>query len=160
MWRQVGAKNKIRKVTPDGVVTTFAGTGTQGHADGDLSIATFNRPDGIALNTKIGILYIADTQNNVIRKITTDGMGNPVTVSTLAGSGTSGLIDGTGANAAFNNPEGITIDANGNLFVADRANNTIRKVTPGGDVTTIAGQQGMIGDTDGPGRHSHLQVPP
>jgi len=140
--------HKIRKVTiNDGTVTTVAGTGTAGNANNDQPLeATFNAPRGIVVNAA-GTLYV--TESNDIRRITADGQ-----VTTLAGSVTASLIDGTGPNAAFKGPRGITIDANGNLLVGDSTNNVVRQVTPDGVVTTIAGQRngniGMAGDIDGP----------
>ncbi|MCL2726593.1 MAG: NHL repeat-containing protein [Polyangiaceae bacterium] len=142
--------NKIREVTSEGKVTTIAGTGIPDHIDGSTLSSTFYGPTGIVVDAT-GTLYVADCINNNIRKIMTNGE-----VITLAGSGAAGLIDSTGADAAFNIPVGITIDANGNLFVSDTFNNVVRKVTPDGVVTTIAGQReaytnkGVMGDTDGP----------
>lgn len=129
------SNNNIRKVKLDGTVTTIAGSGTADHDDGPASTATFNSPRGIAADAK-GTLYVVETSNADIRKITTDGQ-----VTTLAGSGAKGpVIDGTGTNAAFYAPNGVTSDANGNLFVADSYNNVVRYVSFDGKVTTIAGQ--------------------
>ncbi|MCL2723525.1 MAG: NHL repeat-containing protein [Polyangiaceae bacterium] len=144
--------NKIRKVDPNGKVTTIAGTGTAGSTNGPTSSATFNHPAGIAVDTN-GTLYVGGDSTHDIRKITTDGQ-----VTLLAGSGAYGpVIDGTGTDAALANPYGIAFDADGNLLVADTNNYVVRKVTPDGKVTTIAGQReaytnkGVMGDTDGPG---------
>ncbi|MBA5686187.1 hypothetical protein H3H39_03870 [Duganella sp. LX47W] len=115
------------------VVTTFAGSGTPGHADGAGAAASFNGPGHIAVDAA-GNLYVADTGNHTIRKITPDG-----NVSTLAGSGTPGNANGMGAAASFNNPSGVAVDATGNVYVADFRNNLIRKITPAGLVTTLAG---------------------
>jgi len=112
---------KIRKVDPNGAVTTFAGTGTSGYTDGQALNAMFDVPTAIAMDA-VGTLYVGD--DNYIRKIA-NGQ-----VDTLAGRGASGLIDGMGTFAAFNSPWGITIDANGNLLVADFDNNAVRQVTP------------------------------
>jgi len=133
--------SKIRKATPAGVVTTVAGGGVQ--PDGKALNATFNHPLGIVADTA-GSLYVAEKA--AIRKITPDGM-----VSTLAGSGggKTGFLDGSGIGAAFNAPQGSAIDAAGNLYVADSDNRAIRRVSPAGEVTTIAGT-GEEGFADGP----------
>jgi len=141
--------HKIRKVTPDGNVITIAGTGAVGKNNGQVMDATFNWPSGIAVDAE-GTLYVTEIENNDIRKITFDVMGNPLTVSTLAGSGAAMLTDGVGLDAAFNSPTGLAIDASGNLLVADTINNVVRQVTPDGVVTTIAGQGGVAGAHDGP----------
>ena len=123
----------LRKVTTAGVVTTFAGTaGAAGSTDGTGTAARFNKPSGLALDTA-GNLYVADTGNSTVRKISPAGV-----VTTLAGlSAITGLKDGTGTLAWFNEPEGVTSDTTGNLYVADTGNAVIRKVTPAGVVTTL-----------------------
>ena len=115
----------IRKVTSAGVVTTLAGTpGVSGSVDGTGSAARFYNPHNIAESTA-GNLFVVDTSNYTIRKITSAGI-----VTTLAGSaGNIGSADGTGSAARFNNPFGIAIDTAGNVFVTDRENNTIRSST-------------------------------
>ncbi|WP_345209963.1 NHL repeat-containing protein [Mucilaginibacter gynuensis] len=123
----------IRKVTPAGDVTTLAGTGTLGFVNGDAASAQFYAASASVADAA-GNIYVADRGNNLIRKIATDG-----TVSTFAGYGIAGYGDGTGVNAYFNTPSGIAIDAAGNLYVADTGNNLIRKITPEGVVTTLAG---------------------
>ncbi|MCL2726555.1 MAG: hypothetical protein FWD69_19215 [Polyangiaceae bacterium] len=151
--------NKIRKVTSAGVVSTVAGTGVAGHSDGAAMSATFNAPVGIAVDVTEGALYVAEGNNNDIRKITFDGMGNPQTVSTLAGSGALALKDGVGLDAAFNSPTGLAIDANENLYVADTGNNAIRIISlPAAEVKTIAGT-GATGADDGPADHATFNNP-
>jgi len=115
--------NLIRKITPDGVVTTLAGSGLQGSANGTGTSASFYDPTSVAVNAS-GIVYVSDSGNNLIRKISPDGV-----VTTLAGTGLPGSANGTGASASFNYPQGIAVDAAGNVYVADAANNLIRKIT-------------------------------
>src|SRR6266581_4777672 len=142
--------NNIRRIViATGVVTTLAGstTGAAGHADGTGTAALFSAPGGIAIDSSGTNLYVADTgqrstTGNTIRKIV---IATGV-VTTLAGTaGTYGSADGTGPAATFNHPEGLTIDSAGNLVVVDRRNDTIRKVTPAGVVTTVAGTLGQRG---------------
>ena len=138
--------NKIRKITAAGVVSTLAGSGSFGSANGIGTVASFNFPTGIAVDAS-GNVYVADSFNNKIRKITSAGI-----VSTLAGSITnaSGNLDGTGTAATFNSPKGVAVDASGNIYVADSFNHKIRKITPAGLVSTFAGS-GSNGSADGTG---------
>ncbi|MDR3694613.1 IPT/TIG domain-containing protein [Mucilaginibacter sp.] len=121
----------IRKVTPAGVVTTLAGSGSPGANNGTGTSASFNYPSGITVDAA-GNVYVADTDNKLIRKITPTGV-----VTTLAGSGTSGSTDGTGAAASFQDPLGLTIDNVGNIYAVD--GNSLRMITPAGVVSTLGG---------------------
>jgi DNA-binding beta-propeller fold protein YncE len=145
----------IRKVTSAGVVTTLAGNaGTQGSTDGTGSAASFDYPQGIAVDAS-GNIYVADSYNNAIRKITSAGV-----VTTLAGTaGVWGSTDGTGSAASFHLPQGIAVDASGNIYVADYGNDTIRKITSAGVVTTLAGTAGVWGSTDGTGPAASFAYP-
>jgi serine/threonine protein kinase/sugar lactone lactonase YvrE len=124
---------------------TFAGQpGVKGYTDGPVAMAEFRLPNNVAVD-HAGNVYVADTANDIIRKITPDGI-----VSTLAGLAHShGSADGQGGNARFWAPFGIAVDAAGVIYVADTANNTIRKITPGGIVSTLAGLAGFPGTNDG-----------
>lgn len=133
----------IREVTPGGLVTTLTGTGNVGYLDGTLSVAQFYAPSGIAVDAQNNV-YVADRGNNLIRKITAAGV-----VSTFAGGGSAGLTNGTSTAASFNTPTALATDAAGNVYVADKGNNAIRKITPEGVVTTFAGSttKGYVNDT-------------
>jgi serine/threonine-protein kinase len=145
--------NQIRKITPDSVVTTFAGSGAPGSADGNAATATFNKPVGMAMDAA-GNIYVGESYNNKIRKITPDGV-----VSTFAGSGVVGHADGIGMAATFRNIQGITIDKQGSLYVADAGNNLIRKIDKGGVVTTLAGSVGQPGNINGTGTLASFNYP-
>jgi sugar lactone lactonase YvrE len=146
------SNTRIRKVTSAGVVTTLAG-GSKGFADGTGGAAQFNQPQGVAVDAH-GVVYVADTQNNRIRKVTAAGE-----VTTLAGSGKAGWADDAGTAAVLNQPDGLTVDAQGNVFVADTSNDRIRKVTAAGVVTTLAGNGGGGGNGDGAGTAASFNKP-
>ncbi|OFV93837.1 MAG: hypothetical protein A3G76_10810 [Acidobacteria bacterium RIFCSPLOWO2_12_FULL_65_11] len=182
----------IRKITPAGVVTTLAGlTGVLGNVDGTGSAARFNYPRAIAVDAA-GTLYVADSQNRSIRKITpvgvvttlAGGFSDPRSVAvdpagtvyvadanmirkvtaggavtTLAGSTSSGSADGTGTAARFSVPYGVAVDAAGTVYVADTFNNTIRKITPSGVVTTFVGSPIYGGSADGVGGSARFGSP-
>lgn len=135
--------NEIRKISSAGIVSTLAGSGMQGSLNGIGNTASFNGPTSLALDPS-GNIYVADDNNNQIRKITPDGL-----VSTLAGSDSTGLVNGIGAGAYFFGPSGVACDAQGNAYVADAGNNVIRMITPAGTVTSIAGN-GNPGANNGP----------
>jgi streptogramin lyase len=149
------ANGTIRKMTPGGVVITLAGlAGSPGSADGTSSAARFNNSYGVTVDSS-GNVGVADTDNNTIRKITPAGV-----VSTLAGlAGSSGGDDGTGSAARFNHPQGVAVDSPGNVYVADSNNHTIRKISPGGVVSTLAGQAGSSGGDDGTGSAARFNYP-
>lgn len=124
--------------------TTLAGRASVGSEDGPAAEARFNNPHGLAMDLA-GNIYVADTGNHTIRKISPAGV-----VSTFAGmTQESGSTNGTGSAARFNGPQGVAVDLNGNVYVADTGNHTIRKITPAGVVTTLAGQAGSKGMADG-----------
>ena len=131
----------IRKITPAGVVSTFAGGAVSGFADGTGAQAGFDGAINLAIDQSDN-LYVADQNNLLVRKITPAGV-----VTTLAGNKLRGHTDGQGNSATFDGPSGIAIDASGNLYVADYL--TIRKITPAGMVTTVAGN-GNRQVADGP----------
>ncbi|MHA4810825.1 hypothetical protein ACX0G9_22145 [Flavitalea flava] len=193
------SNDRIRKITPAGVVTTIAGS-TNGFADGTGAAAQFNHPNAIAIDAA-GNLYVADAGNNRIRKITpgavvstiagdgyvttlyqplgvgVDASGNVYIAdsynsrigklgssgfSVLAGStaGGPGYVDGTGTAAKFNDPNGVVVDAAGNVFVSDWGNFLIRKITPAGVVSTFAGSvEGFADGTGSAAKFEHLSGP-
>ena len=124
----------VRKITPGGVMSTLAGlAGYSGSVDGAGSDARFYYPFGVAADSA-GNVYVADSFNNKIRKITPSGV-----VSTFAGSGAASNVNATGILASFIVPYGVATDGAGNVYVADSGNNLIRVITPAGEVTTLAG---------------------
>jgi sugar lactone lactonase YvrE len=133
--------NRIRKLTPSEILSTLAGSGSRSFKDGPASSARFNRPNDVVVD-KAGNLYIADSGNHRIRKVDTQG-----NVTTLAGNGTASWRDGRGASAYFSTPLSIAIDSAGNLYIADSGNHRIRKISPGGTVSTLAGSS--VGFRDG-----------
>ena len=151
----VGDQQVVRKVTPEGLVTTVAGmAGESGTTDGVGSAARFNALTGIAVDSSDN-LFVVDRNSHTIRKITSDGV-----VTTLAGSaGQFGSSDGNGAVARFSFPRAVDLDAAGNLFVCDQGNRTIRRVTPTGEVTTTAGSPGQSGSVDGLGSSARFSSP-
>jgi sugar lactone lactonase YvrE len=185
-----GANGTIRRMTPQGDVSTFAGVPLAGQfVDGPAASAGFVSPDNLAIDGS-GNLYVVDEGR--VRKITPAGAVSTVLVSTrqllgiavdssgtiyvtsyggvyrampdgslllVAGTDGAAYADGTGATARFNNPQGIAFDGNGNLLVADTGNQAIRQVTPAGVVTTLAGQRGQRGGTDGPGASATFDMP-
>jgi sugar lactone lactonase YvrE len=183
--------HRIRRIAVDGSVSTLAGTGQIGTADGPGASAQFNAPRGVAVD-RAGNVYVADSDNSTIRKILPDGTvstlatglfypyglavdaaGNVIvadtgshrirkvapdgTVTTIAGS-TGGWADGIGAAAQFAVPYHVALDDAGNIFVADSNNARIRKIAPGGVVTTLAGT-GVTGQADGPGATAQFFLP-
>lgn len=143
---------RIRKVAPDGVITTVAGSGIRGYRDGDLKTAMFAYPTGIAVD-KDGNVYVADRGSHTIRKIV-----NGSYVATLAGNGYPAYADGNGVKTHFREPVSVAVDQAGIVYVADSGNNAIRKITPDGDVSTLAGGSGP-GYRDGKGREARFSWP-
>ncbi|HTP29919.1 MAG TPA: hypothetical protein VMK12_30215 [Anaeromyxobacteraceae bacterium] len=147
--------NTIRKIAPSGMVSTLAGTAMErGYADGPGAAARFNGPKGLAVDGS-GNIYVADTLNSTIRKVTPSGVA--ITLAGIAGQG--GGADGRGSAARFNGPEGVAVDGSGNIYVADTANSTIRKITPSGVVSTVAGVALERGSADGRGSAARFNGP-
>ncbi|MDP4149631.1 MAG: IPT/TIG domain-containing protein [Bacteroidota bacterium] len=141
----------IRMIDQAGQVSTIAGAALTGYQDGLASVARFDHPSALLIDAA-GDIYVVDSYNHAIRKITFNHnptLTLPPQVSTVAG-GTRGNLDGVGQGAEFNTPEDICMDAQGNLFVTDAYNHLVRKITPGGTVTTVAGNP-TAGYADGTG---------
>jgi DNA-binding beta-propeller fold protein YncE len=147
----------IRRITSAGVVTTIAGlAGTSGTLDGTGTTARFNFPRGIAIDSGGAFLYVSDTSNHTIRKISISGG----TVTTLAGTaGIAGHVNGIGTGASFDMPTGLTVDSSANIYVADKNNQLIRMINSSGAVTTFAGHAGINGNTDTAGGAGCTGVP-
>ncbi len=144
----------IRKITPEGVVSTLAGgAGQEGFTNATGTAARFKTPFGVTVDGA-GSVYVADSGNHAVRKITAAGV-----VTTVAGAGAAGGIDGPVSTSRFSQPRGIAVDAGGNLFVADYGNSTIRHITAGGVVSTIAGTAGIVGEVNSVGPASRLYDP-
>ena len=145
----------IRTVAADGSIATLAGTvGTPGTTDGSATSARFHFPAGLAVSSD-GTVYVADTDNDTIRAI--DSGGNVTTVAGQAGRTSS--VDGTGADARFEDPFSTAVDADGVVYVADSAAHVIRRITPDGAVTTYAGSPGAFGSADGTGAAARFYSP-
>ena len=155
IWVAEQTNSDIRKISPEGLVSTLAGSAWQiGSTDGQGSLATFEFPYGVAV-ARNGDVYTADTGNQIIRKVTPSGVA-----TTVAGTAHEwGTDDGLCGAAKFSNPYGIAIDGSGNAYVADTSNNTIRKVTPNGLVSTLAGVAGQAGADDGPAGAAKFNTP-
>jgi hypothetical protein len=141
---------KVRKITPGGVVTTYAGSGQPGGANGTATLASFNGPNAVYADVS-GNIIVED--GNVIRKIGSNGM-----VSTIAGNGSAGFANGTGTLATFNYPYGICGDNSGNIYLAEYNNHVVRKITPAGVVSTFAGN-GSLGFANGTATFASFKYP-
>ncbi len=144
--------HRIRKITKDGTVTTLAGSGSASYLDGPATTARFYYPAGVAVDSK-GTVYVADRSNHRIRMVAADG-----TTTTLAGNGSATYQDGKGTAAKFNSPNGVDVDPNGNVYVADTGNQRIRKIDKNSVVTTVAGQASS-GWVDGPAANARFSNP-
>ncbi|RYE21511.1 MAG: hypothetical protein EOP45_09460, partial [Sphingobacteriaceae bacterium] len=142
----------VRRISPDGQVSTFAGNDEIGYVDGPGTLARFNSVTGIAIDPADN-LYVTDAGNNMVRKIDPLGI-----VSTVAGSLYPGFADGQGTLASFDSPVGITLDRLGNLYITDQNNNLIRKISPAGLVSTVAGNV-SAGYADGQGKDARFNNP-
>ena len=154
--------HRIRKITSTGMVSTLAGSGDAGSANGTGTATEFNGPIGVAVDSS-GNVYVADTNNHRIRKITPADRIEDRVVSIFAGSGAAGFADGTGTAAKFNLPTGVAVDSSGNVYVADADNNRIRKITPADriedrTVSTLAGSD-TKGFADGTGTAAEFNYP-
>jgi sugar lactone lactonase YvrE len=145
----------IRRISSSGVVVTLAGAAaSRGNVDGNGTAARFSSPIGVTVDS-LGGIYVVDAFTDTVRKVTAGG-----TVTTLAGTALArGEADGTGSAASFNDPSGVTVDATGNLYVADTYNDTIRKIDSANAVTTLAGSAGISGGNDGTGIYALFNQP-
>jgi sugar lactone lactonase YvrE len=153
------ANNQIRMIDPSGQVTTIAGApGTEGYGftDGTGPLARFQFPSAIAIDSS-GNLYVTDTFNHSVRKLT-GAPGGTWTVTTLAGAGATGYVDGPGPSSRFNLPQGLAVDSSGNVYVADTGNHRIRLISPAGRVSTLVGT-GVSGFDDGAAAVARLSSP-
>ncbi|MGZ3863279.1 MAG: NHL domain-containing protein [Bacteroidia bacterium] len=154
------SNDRIRKLDTNGIITTIAGNGTPAYSgDGGLAInATLNYPMGIVVDTTSGVIYFSDANNNVVRKIDTNGI-----ITTIAGNGLAGYSGngGPATTAKLNNPQGITIDTAGTIYVSDGGNNVVRKIDTAGIIVTYAGTcvAGYSGD-GGPAIFGKIFNPP
>jgi len=146
----------LRFSPPDSNYTVISGSGIPGSADGPATTARYGGLLGLATDRN-GTIYVADSGNNNFRKVTASG--DTTTLAGIALDVASGFADGTGAAARFNNPAGTAVDAAGNIYLADRANHVIRKITPAGVATTLAGAPGVPGSADGTGTAARFSSP-
>lgn len=147
------AKSSGAKTSSGNMVSTYAGTGTAGAANGTGTSASFSFPSAVIAQGS-GALFIGDFGNNLIRTISL----STAAVTTFAGNGSAGLVNGPAASAEFNGSANIAFDASGNLYVSDEENNVIREITTGGNVVTFAGT-GVAGYQDGPAASAQLNHP-
>ena len=152
--------NTVRMINSTGAIALLAGlphatVSVSGHTDGSGSTARFNQPSGLAVDAS-GNVYVADSGNHVIRRITPSG-----TVSTFAGgAGIAGHADGASGTARFNTPNGVAVDAGGNVWVTELVNRTLRRITPTGTVSTVAGHPtNPAGSADGTGTAARFAAP-
>lgn len=151
--------HRIRQVDPDGRVTTLAGTGVPGYADGPGETAQFDEPVALAVDAQ-GTLYVADSWNHRVRAIVRDGAGH-ATVSTVAGGATAGARDGDATSAQLDHPVAITTGGAGELFVVDSYAQTVRRIrlTPTVAVSTLAGSPYAFDHLDGTGADARFLLP-
>jgi sugar lactone lactonase YvrE len=143
---------KIRKITPEGYVSTLAGSGSYGSENGQGSAASFQMPIGIAID-EFDNIYIADASADKIRLISPSGL-----VSDFAGTGINGFVNGPKDSAKFSGPSGLAFDNKGNLYVSEVGNHAIRKITPDGLISTVAGS-GFPGENNGSGVGASFNTP-